>query len=70
MQSQVSLLSDSDTKEKKNKTQFDCNKYLDQYHNVSEERMEFPKQKMVFEALLPFDSRSTSTNDPDSALPL
>lgn len=69
MQSQMSLLSDSDTK-KKTKPFSDCSKYLDQYHNVSEERMEFPKQKMLFEALLPSESRSISKDDPDSALPL
>lgn len=31
----------------------DCSKYTDQYHNIKEERMEFPKQKMAFGALLP-----------------
>lgn len=69
MQSQVSLLSDSNAKEK-TKPFSDCSKYLDQYHSVSEERMEFPKWKMVFETLLPCESRSISQDDPDSALPL
>lgn len=70
MPSQASLLSDSDSKKKKPKPFSDCSKYLDQYHNVREERMEFPKWKVVFEALLPSDSRSIGKDDPDSALPL
>lgn len=63
------MLSGSDTK-KKTKPFSDCSKYPDPYHKVSEERMEFPKRKMLFEALLPSESRSISKDDPDSALPL
>lgn len=47
MQSQVSSLSD------RIKAFSDCSKYIDQYHNVKEERMEFSKWKTVFGALLP-----------------